>query len=158
MATSFIDNLKHSLELTGLNPKYLELEITESTVLQHGEETIEKLKHISAMGVNIALDDFGVGYSSFSYLKRLPVNVIKLDRSFVKDVPEDASGAAIIDGMIKLAHNLHLEVVAEGVESRSQYNFLKDHGCDIIQGHYIGKAVPQERFFARYLEGVIERS
>ena len=158
MAASFINNIKHSLELTGLNPKHLELEITENTVLEHGDETIEKLKQLSAMGVNIALDDFGVGYSSFSYLKRLPVNVIKLDRSFVKDVPEDASGAAIIDGMIKLAHNLHLEVVAEGVESKSQYNFLRDHGCDIIQGHYIGKAVPHERFFSWYVEDIIEPS
>lgn len=157
MAASFIDNIKHSLELTGLNPKYLELEITENTVLEHGNETIEKLKQLSAMGVRIALDDFGVGYSSFSYLKRLPVNVVKLDRSFVKDVPEDTSGAAIIDGMIKLAHNLHLEVVAEGVESKSQYEFLRDHGCDVLQGHYIGKAVPQERFFAWYVENMTER-
>lgn len=158
MASSFIDNVKHSLDLTGLNAEYLELEITENTVLEHGKETIEKLKQLSNMGVKIALDDFGVGYSSFSYLKKLPVRVIKLDRSFVKDVPEDKSGAAIIDGMIKLAHNLNLVVVAEGVETQPQHDFLREHGCDIIQGHYISKPLAPDRFTNTFVDNIVERS
>ncbi len=151
MATNFVDGVKNCLELTGLDAEYLELEITENTVLEHADETIEKLNRLGDMGVKVAIDDFGVGYSSFNYLKRLQVQVLKIDRSFIRDVPEDKSGSAVIDGMIQLAHKLDLEVVAEGVETKDQYEFLRRHDCDIIQGYLISKPIPPADFCHAYV-------
>lgn len=151
MATNFVDGVKNCLELTGLDPQYLEIEITENTVLEHADETIEKLNRLGDMGVKVAIDDFGVGYSSFNYLKRLQVQVLKIDRSFIRDVPEDKSGSAVIDGMIQLAHKLELEVVAEGVETKDQYEFLRRHECDIIQGYLISKPIPPADFCRAYV-------
>ena len=101
------------------------------------------------MGVKIAIDDFGVGYSSFSYLRQLPVNILKIDRSFVHDMVDHSSSAAIIDGMIKLGHNLNLTIVAEGVENDAQRCFLKELGCDILQGNFISEPVPPDNFFSQ---------
>ena len=151
MAPRFVKNVKHWLEMAELDPEYLELEITESTILENTEETIKKLKQLRSMGIKIAIDDFGVGYSSFSYLRRLPVNILKIDRSFVHDVVEHTSSAAIIDGMIQLAHNLNLTIVAEGVENDAQACFLREHGCDVLQGNFISEPVPPENFFNQCL-------
>ena len=134
-----------------LDPEYLELEIMENTILENAKETIKKLKQLRSMGVKIAIDDFGVGYSSFSYLKQLPVNILKIDRSFVCDVVKHSSSAAIIDGMIKLGHNLNLTIVAEGVENDAQCRFLQEHGCDILQGNFISEPVPAEDFFSQFM-------
>lgn len=155
MSSGFVNNIKLYLELSGLNPEFLEIEIIENTILEHADETIEKLKQLSSLGVRIAIDDFGVGYSSFSYLKQFPVNVLKIDRSFILDLTEDKSGAAIVDGMIKLAHNLNLQVVAEGVEDKAQSDFLREHGCDLVQGYFISKPLPPEQFFNQYVENVV---
>ncbi len=149
MAPRFVDNVKHWLEMAELDPEYLELEITESTILKNIEETIKKLKQLRSMGVKIAIDDFGVGYSSFGYLRQLPVNILKIDRSFVHDMVDHSSSAAIIDGMIKLGHNLNLTIVAEGVENDAQRCFLKELGCDILQGNFISEPVPPDNFFSQ---------
>lgn len=151
MAPGFVNDVRRTLEETCLEPRFLELEIIENMVLEYGDETISKLNELFDMGVTVAIDDFGVGYSSFSYLKRLKVQVLKIDRSFVRDVPEDRSGSAVIDGMIQLAHKLELKVVAEGVETRAQYEFLRNHDCDIVQGYLISKPVPPVSFYENYV-------
>ncbi|MGH8548904.1 MAG: putative bifunctional diguanylate cyclase/phosphodiesterase, partial [Methylococcales bacterium] len=151
MSPSFVDNVRDCLRRSGLAGEYLEIEITENTVLECSNETLDKLNQLANMGVTVAIDDFGVGYSAFSYLKRLKVQVLKIDRSFVRDVPEDRSGAAVIDGMIQLAHKLNLQVVAEGVEFQSQYDFLKQHGCDLVQGYLIAKPMPSLEFYNSYV-------
>jgi EAL domain-containing protein (putative c-di-GMP-specific phosphodiesterase class I) len=143
--------VRDCLRRSALGGEYLEIEITENTVLECSNETLDKLNQLANMGVTIAIDDFGVGYSAFSYLKRLKVQVLKIDRSFVRDVPEDRSGAAVIDGMIQLAHKLDLQVVAEGVEFQSQYDFLTQNGCDLVQGYLIGKPMPSLEFYNNYV-------
>ena len=98
--------------------------------------------------MRLSIDDFGTGYSSLSYLKRFPVDIIKIDRSFVRDVPQDADDAAIVSAIIALAHSLRLEVVAEGVETEAQLNFLRGRQCDLMQGYHLSPAVPAEQFAA----------
>ncbi|MCI0667517.1 MAG: EAL domain-containing protein [Methylococcaceae bacterium] len=151
MSPSFVENVRDCLRRSGLSGECLEIEITESAVLECGNDTVDKLNQLANMGVTIAIDDFGVGNSAFSYLKRLKVQVLKIDRSFIRDVPEDRSGAAVIDGMIQLAHKLNLQVVAEGVEYQSQYDFLKQHDCDLVQGYLIGKPMPSLEFYNSYV-------
>jgi diguanylate cyclase (GGDEF)-like protein/PAS domain S-box-containing protein len=129
------------LDDSGLDPAWLELEITESTVMRDTEEAAEVLRSLKALGVALSIDDFGTGYSSLSYLKRFPIDVLKIDRSFVKDVAEDPNGAAITRAIIALAHGLNLEAVAEGVETAAQAAFLRDNGCDEIQGYYFSPPV-----------------
>jgi len=133
------------LEETGLHPAALELEITEGTVMRDTEEAAEVLRSLKALGVALSIDDFGTGYSSLSYLKRFPIDVLKIDRSFVKDVVEDPNGAAITRAIIGLAHGLNLEAVAEGVETADQLAFLRDNGCDEIQGYYFSPPVWPEQ-------------
>jgi EAL domain-containing protein (putative c-di-GMP-specific phosphodiesterase class I) len=134
------------LKETGLPPHLLELEITESTLMEHAQDTLEALHRLRDLGVRLSIDDFGTGYSSLSYLKRFPVDIIKIDRSFVRDVPHDADDASIVTGIIALAHSLRLEVVAEGVETASQLGFLRERSCDLMQGYYLSQAVPAEQF------------
>jgi EAL domain-containing protein (putative c-di-GMP-specific phosphodiesterase class I) len=145
--------VRTALEDSGLQPSALELEITESTVMRDTEEAAGVLRSLKALGVALSIDDFGTGYSSLSYLKRFPIDVLKIDRSFVKDVAEDANGAAIARAIIALAHGLNLEAVAEGVETAAQLAFLQANGCDEIQGYYFSPPVwPEE------LERMMEES
>jgi len=137
----FIDTLKDVLRDTGLNPAYLELELTENMVMHDGEHMIETLQGIKRLGVHIAVDDFGTGYSSLSYLKRFPVDRLKIDRSFVRDIAADTDDAAIVRTIIALGHNLGLKVLAEGVETEAQLAFLKANGCDEMQGYHFSKPV-----------------
>ena len=143
---NFTQTVEEVLNDTGLAPSLLELEITESTLMENAQHTLEALYRLRGLGVRLVIDDFGTGYSSLSYLKRFPVDIIKIDRSFVRDVPYDADDAAIVTGIIALAHSLRLDVVAEGVETESQLRFLREQSCDLLQGYYLGKPVPVEQF------------
>jgi diguanylate cyclase (GGDEF)-like protein len=125
----------------GLPARHLELEITEGTVMHDTEESTAVLRSLQGLGVALSIDDFGTGYSSLSYLKRLPIDILKIDRSFVQDVVADSGGAAIIRAIIALGHSLNLVVVAEGVETPHQLAFLKDNGCDEIQGYHFSRPV-----------------
>ncbi len=143
---NFAQSVEQILADTGLAPALLELEITESTLMEHAEDTLQALHRLRSLGVRLSIDDFGTGYSSLSYLKRFPVDIIKIDRSFVCDVPHDADDAAIIAGIIALAHSLRLEVVAEGVETQAQLDYLRSLACDMLQGFYLSPAVPADAF------------
>ncbi|NHZ44059.1 EAL domain-containing protein [Massilia aquatica] len=143
---NFADSVEAVLVETGLAPDLLELEITESTLMEHAQDTLKALHRLRGLGVRLSIDDFGTGYSSLSYLKRFPVDIIKIDRSFVADVPHDADDAAIIAGIIALAHSLRLEVVAEGVETEAQLDYLRAQHCDLLQGWYLAPAMPADQF------------
>nr|WP_315448723.1 EAL domain-containing protein [uncultured Pseudomonas sp.] len=138
----FVECIQAVLNRYELSAGQLELEITESLLLHNVEQAIDTLHQLKALGVRIALDDFGTGYSSLSYLKRLPIDKIKIDRSFIRDIATDHHDAAITQGIISMAHHLSLRVVAEGVETKSQIDFLKGSRCDIFQGYYFAKPMP----------------
>jgi diguanylate cyclase (GGDEF)-like protein/PAS domain S-box-containing protein len=127
---------------SGIDPQLLELEITESAAMENPEETIRQLRSFREMGIELAIDDFGTGYSSLSYLKLFPINRLKIDRSFIKDLETDSDDAAIAAAIIALAHKLGKEVIAEGVETEGQLNFLRDQQCDIIQGYFFSRPLP----------------
>jgi EAL domain-containing protein (putative c-di-GMP-specific phosphodiesterase class I) len=131
--------VEHVLKASGLAPEYLNLEITEGIALANVDDTIKKLMQLKQLGVSISLDDFGTGYSSLSYLKSLPIDYLKIDRSFITGITKSSQDAAIIDSIISLSHTLSLKVVAEGVEDEQQLKALKEMGCDEIQGFYYAK-------------------
>ena len=131
---------------TGLPPACLELELTESLFMNDVAQAVSLLHQLKALGVTLSIDDFGTGYSSLSYLRDFPIDVLKIDRSFVNDIATDPDDAAIVVSVIALAHNLQLRVVAEGVESREQLDFLQQHGCDAIQGYYFSRPVAPDLF------------
>jgi diguanylate cyclase (GGDEF)-like protein len=131
----FVEQVALALRETGLEPRYLEVEITESVVMQNAATSVAMLDRLSQMGVHLAVDDFGTGYSSLSYLKRFPLNTLKIDSSFVRDLLTDRNGAVIVEAIIALAHSLKLEVVAEGVEEQAQLQFLQSLGSDQYQGY-----------------------
>lgn len=134
------------LENTGLDSQYLELEITETTVMMDPEKAIHSLNKLKEGGIRISLDDFGTGYSSLNYLRRLPLYAIKIDISFIRNVVSDPNDAVIVKTIIAMAHALNLKVIAEGVEDKNQLEFLREHKCDIIQGYLFGPPVPTEEF------------
>jgi diguanylate cyclase (GGDEF)-like protein len=131
-----VAQIRRALQETGLEPELLELEITETNAMENAEVTIHTLRELKAEGVRISMDDFGTGYSSLNYLKRFPIDTLKLDQSFVSEVATDAGDAAIVTAVIAMAHSLELKVVAEGVETAEQLAFLRQRGCDTIQGFY----------------------
>jgi diguanylate cyclase (GGDEF)-like protein/PAS domain S-box-containing protein len=143
---NLLESIGEALSQTGLDPALLELELTESMLMQSVDVTLETLHRIRAMGVRLAIDDFGTGYSSLSYLKRFPLHTLKIDRSFVKDLPRDAEDAAITKAIIAMAHSLRLAVVAEGVETPEQLAFLQQHGCDEVQGYLFSRPVSADEF------------
>lgn len=138
--------ITNALEVTGLNPAYLEIELTESLLMQDVEEGIVILQALKDLGVHVSIDDFGTGFSSLSYLKRLPVDKLKIDQSFIKDLTSDPGDAAIVTSMITLAHNLDLTVVAEGVETEQQLGYLRAERCDEIQGFLISRPLEPADF------------
>jgi diguanylate cyclase (GGDEF)-like protein len=137
---TLLDDVKAALDASGLAPADLELEITESMVMNNPEQAVNLLQELKKLGIRVAIDDFGIGYSSLAYLKRFPIDSVKVDRSFVEDIPEDENSMAIAQAVIAMAHSLRLKVVAEGVESEGQLGFLRGEGCDEIQGHYFCEA------------------
>lgn len=149
--TNFVDVVARVMRETGIPPHLLELEITESVLMEHAKEAMLALQQLREMGVTLAVDDFGTGYSSFGYLKRLPISVLKIDRSFVRDITTDPDDAAIVAGIIALAQSLRLQVVAEGVETEEQEAFLRQKGCDMIQGYYLSQPLPLAQFEQRVL-------
>lgn len=142
----FPDQVNGVLETSGIPPDRLELEITESAIVMDPPRAMEILERLSGMGVRLSLDDFGTGYSSLGYLKKLPVDEIKIDRSFVTDMTQDEKDAMIVRSTIDLGHNLGCKVVAEGVENRETWNRLAALGCDSAQGYYISRPLPADEF------------
>jgi EAL domain-containing protein (putative c-di-GMP-specific phosphodiesterase class I) len=138
---NFTSLVQRVLSETGLPPEYLELELTESALLADADQTKFVLHQLAVMGVKVAIDDFGTGYSSLSYLKQLRVDKLKIDRTFVQDLPLNSDDAAITSAIIGMARSLNLLVVAEGVETEQQMSFLRDHQCDGIQGYLLSRPV-----------------
>lgn len=143
---SFINFIKKVLEETQLDPKWLEFEITESMVMENFEQTEKLLKKITNLGIDISLDDFGTGYSSLNYLKSLPIDCIKIDKSFIDEILTDKKQNFISSALINLAHGINLRVIAEGVETIDQFKMLKKYDCDTIQGYFFSKPIPDEEF------------
>lgn len=138
----FIDIFQSLMKETTCKSEWLELEVTESQIMSHPEEAIEILRRISNLGIELAVDDFGTGYSSLAYLKRLPINKLKIDQVFVRGLPNDEEDVGISRAVIALAKSLHLRVIAEGVETKEQKDFLVENGCENIQGYFYSKPVP----------------
>jgi EAL domain-containing protein (putative c-di-GMP-specific phosphodiesterase class I) len=147
----FLEGVRAILEETCLEPRYLELELTESILMQHVEFTAPVLHKLKAMGVRLAVDDFGTGYSSLSYLRQFPIDTLKIDQSFVREIDANTDDAPIITAVINMAKSLKHRVLAEGVETVEQLAFLQAHGCDKAQGYYFSSPVPAANF-AKLLE------
>jgi diguanylate cyclase (GGDEF)-like protein len=142
----FLDMIVAILDETGLAAAGLDLEITEGLLLQRSEDVVDTLNRLSDMGIQLSLDDFGTGYSSLAYLQRFPVHALKIDQSFVHDIGRDQNATALVTAIIAMANSLHMKVLAEGVETLLQIDFLRSHGCPSAQGFYYSKAVPAETF------------
>ena len=151
----FLSILQNTMQNTGFQPEWLELEVTEGEVMNKPEETIVKLSQINQLGISIAIDDFGTGYSSLSYLKRFPINKLKIDQSFVRDIPNDGEDVAIVKAIIALAESLNLDLLAEGVETTVQKEFLLISGCKNIQGYYYAKPMPSDEMKRYIQKGII---
>ena len=143
---SLVTTVREALAAAGLDAGYLELELTESAVMQDPESSIQVLRQLSGLGVRISVDDFGTGYSSLSYLRRLPLDKLKIDRSFIREVAASRDDAEIVRAIVSLAHSLHLKVIAEGVETAEQLTFLRGLGCDQYQGFHCSPPVPADEF------------
>lgn len=151
---NFVQTVVQALEDTGLPPHLLNLEITETLVMADTAAAITILEQLKAIGVSFALDDFGTGYSSLAYLRQLPIDTLKIDRMFVQDVTTDLDAADLIAGIIGLAHGLSLSVVAEGIETADQLDYVRALGCDFVQGFYFSKPLPATEFRAQLISGV----
>ena len=143
---NYVDRVKRILKETKLDPQYLELEITENSVMRNLEKGIQILQELKSLGIFIAIDDFGTGYSSFGYLKQLPINILKIDKYFIQEIDKSEIDANIVKSMIQLGHTFHLKVIAEGVETKKAAEILKDLNCDIVQGYYFSKPIPADMF------------
>jgi EAL domain-containing protein (putative c-di-GMP-specific phosphodiesterase class I) len=143
---NLVSDVQAAILKTGIASDLLELELTESMVIQNTERAGRVLADIKRLGVRLAIDDFGVGYSSLSHLKRFPIDTLKVDRSFIRDIPQDAEDKAITEAIIAMGKSLSLTVVAEGVETAEQQDFLRLHACDEMQGFLFSKPVPPEQF------------
>ncbi|MFW0756652.1 EAL domain-containing protein [Pseudomonas sp. H11T01] len=139
-----ISRVRHALQETGLDPMYLELELTESLIMQDLQQAIIKMKELQSMGIRLSIDDFGTGYSSLAALKTFPIARLKIDQSFVRDLPDNENDRAIATAVISLGHKLNLKIIAEGVETEQQQTFLRENGCDEMQGYLFSEAVSAE--------------
>jgi len=145
----FVDGVTAALRDAGLAPQWLELELTESCLIQDAPDAMQRLHALAQLGVKLAIDDFGTGYSSLAYLKRFPIGRLKIDRSFVSGLPDDDSDAAIVRAIVHLGRALRLQVVAEGVENDAQRMFLQEAGCDLYQGYLYAPALNVAAFERR---------
>ena len=143
---NLLSDVENALNCSGIETEKLTLEITESTLMETEGDVVEKLNALRSLGIKLSIDDFGTGYSSLAYLKRFPINFLKLDKAFVSDLPEDRRDVAIARSVITMAHELGVEVVAEGIEEIDQLNFLTQAGCDRGQGYYYGKPMTANEF------------
>jgi len=144
--SGLVDTIRRALDDAGLQARYLEVELTESAVMSDPEKSIAVLEHLSAMGVLVSVDDFGTGYSSMSYLRRFPIDKLKIDRVFIQEIVSRPEDASIVRAIVSLAHSLRLKVVAEGVETPAQLDFLKTAGCDEYQGYHFSRPLPAAEF------------
>jgi EAL domain-containing protein (putative c-di-GMP-specific phosphodiesterase class I) len=144
----FVERVAHALEAQQLPAHLLELELTESILIQDAQQALVRLSALAALGVKLAIDDFGTGYSSLGYLKRFPINRLKIDRSFVRGLPSDESDVGIVNAIVNLGRALHLEIVAEGVETEAQRQFLLHAGCQQYQGFLFAPALDRASFEA----------
>lgn len=144
--SDLIAEIERVIDITGIEPSCLELEITESILMGDIDSALRMMEQIRSLGVQLAIDDFGTGFSSLNYLKRFPINTLKIDQSFVRDLTVDSEDAAIVKSIIALGHSLQLSVVAEGVEDQSQLDFLQQHSCDVVQGYFISKPLSVDDF------------
>jgi len=147
----FVAQVQAALKRHAINPTLLKLELTENLLLVNVEETIAAMSVLKEIGVRFSLDDFGTGYSSLQYLKRLPLNQLKIDQSFVRDLTVDACDKAIVRTIIRMAQSLNLEVIAEGVETDEQRQCLLSEGCKLYQGYFFGKPAPIHEFEQNHL-------
>lgn len=142
----FVEDVLAIVDASKIDKRLLKLELTESSLLKNVDQSIEKMQLLKNEGIGFSMDDFGIGYSSLSYLKRLPLDQLKIDQTFVRDIAVDPNDAVIARTIIAMAHNLNLQVIAEGVETEAQKNFLENNGCSMFQGYFFGKPVPLEEF------------
>jgi diguanylate cyclase (GGDEF)-like protein/PAS domain S-box-containing protein len=145
-AANFVSNVLDTLKDTGLEASQLEFELTETFLMQEANSTVVVLRALKDIGVHLALDDFGTGYSSLSYVQRFPIDTLKIDQSFVQDIATDGDSATIVKAVISMGNSLHMRVVAEGIETREQLDFLKRYGCPVGQGFYFSRPVPALEF------------
>lgn len=146
---NLVAQISDILHDSGLDPALLELELTESMVINDPLGAVQTLSHLKDLGVSLSLDDFGTGYSSLNYLRRFPVDTLKIDQSFIRDITVDSSGASVVTSIIDIAHNLNLTAIAEGVETSEQLDFLRANNCDSVQGYYYSKPLPPDEFAQR---------
>jgi EAL domain-containing protein (putative c-di-GMP-specific phosphodiesterase class I) len=143
---NLIKSIEDALKSVSYHPKHLEFEITESVAMHNAEDSIGIMRQLKGLGIALALDDFGTGYSSLAYLKRFPIDKLKIDKTFVSDIPDDANDLAIVQAIIAMSHALGLVVHPERVETRAQKEFLRDCGCELAQGYLFGRALPSSEF------------
>ncbi len=144
-----VGSVQQALQQAGLEARQLKLEITESTVMQNADQAARVLADLKALGVDLSVDDFGTGYSSLAYLRRFPIDQLKIDRSFVQDMMEHQDSAAIVHSIIGLARSLRMQTVAEGVETTAQRAFLHQAGCDLMQGYLFSRPLPAQALYER---------
>jgi len=144
--TDFVDQVRLVLLQTAAKPSHMKLELTESVVLEHVEDTIAKMRELKLLDISFSMDDFGTGYSSLQYLKRLPLDQLKIDQSFVRDITSEPNDAAIVQTIIAMTEALGLNVIAEGVETHEQQEFLEHRGCHAFQGYFFGRPMPLTAF------------
>ena len=143
---NFLDRLENLITTSQIHPEWIELEITENAVMEDKDRVLRQMHKINELGISIAMDDFGTGYSSLSYIRDFPIRTLKIDTTFVKDLPHCSRAAAIAKTVLSLGHGLDLQVVAEGVEDDQQLEFLRTEGCDMVQGYLVSRPLTDDEY------------